>query len=103
MSRLNWSRPRRVFVPWYDRDLFPSAIVATAGRKRAAPSKPKRAKPSRQPLEPAEKPPVLGAGAFSGKALLRTSDLYEARDALCVATEAVIFSDGSCEPNPGRM
>lgn len=103
MSRLNWNRPRKVFQPWYDRDLFPTATASHVVTRRAAPSKRKPQKQDHKPLSSALISPVVAADAFAGQPLLRTSDLFQARDVLCVATEAVIFSDGSCEPNPGCM
>jgi ribonuclease HI len=47
--------------------------------------------------------PAVAAGAFAGKATLRTRDLEQARQALFGATEARVWCDGGCSPNPGQM
>jgi ribonuclease HI len=108
MTRLNWNRPRREYVAWYDAPLPPwdSRLqspdrIAGSLVAGAKPSKPKLvAKPL---VRTAIQSPAVAAGAFAGKATLRTRDLEQARQALFGATEARVWCDGGCSPNPGQM
>lgn len=103
MTRLNYNRPKRTFTPWYEADILPwdARLQAPAPKPRAiARPKPTKRGPT-QGMAAASATAI--AHAFSGKALLRTSDLFEARDVLYGASEAVVFCDGAASPNPGRM
>jgi ribonuclease HI len=96
MSRLNWNRPRRLLIPWYERDLPPEMTAMPAPRVKP------RARASQLELaRPPVKTPTLVTGAFTGPPALRTWDLVEAKRALCMAREAIVFCDGGCSPNPG--
>jgi ribonuclease HI len=99
MSRLNWNRPRRPFTPWYDRDLLPETLTIRAPAKVGRSTPPLRV--TRYPAQAVVKSPALATGAFAGPAALRTWDLVQARQSLAAATEAVVFCDGACVPNPG--
>jgi ribonuclease HI len=102
MGSLNWNRPRRAFVPWYDRDLLPEMPAARAPVKVKRMAPPVRAKKYRP--QPAAKPLAVAAGALAGTAALRTKEIGQARKALATATEAVVWCDGSAAPtNPGTM
>lgn len=108
MTRLNWNRPRRQHVAWYDATLLPwdsrqqsPDRIAGSLVARAKPNKPKLvAKPV---VITAIESPAVPAGAFLEKAALCTRKLEQARDALSEAFEARIWCDGSASPNPGPM
>lgn len=101
-GRLNWNRSRRVFTAWYDRDTLPwnERLRPTAQAPRPTP-RPKRPKPAVKDVS--AKSVAVTADAFAGKPLLRTHDLFEAREALYEAKEAIAYCDGSASPNPGEM
>jgi ribonuclease HI len=109
-TRMNWSRRKAVFVPWYadlSRDPFGQKLARRSARpvvaKTAEPEPPKQptAKPS---LIPRLIPPTVHTGRFSGKPVIRTSDVSAARVALSGAIEASVWCDGGCAPtNPGPM
>src|SRR5258708_38579052 len=104
-GRLNWNKPRRVFPRWYEAELLPwdnrlenpgriaRSLVRqkTSDQKLAAPAV----------VKPVTQSPAVAAGAFAGKATLRTRDLAQARRALATATDARVWCDGGCSPNPG--
>jgi ribonuclease HI len=105
-GRLNWSKPRRVFPRWYEAELLPwDERLENPGRIARSLV---RQKTSDQKLAaPAVVKPVtqstVAAGAFLGKVTLRTRDLAQARRALAMATDARVWCDGGCSPNPGQM
>jgi ribonuclease HI len=71
MARIDWSRRRKVHVPWYD------------SSKRSADDKAEERLPT-----PAD------SRASQGRIAI-------AKAALCVAKVAIVHTDGGCEPNPG--
>lgn len=99
-TRMRWDRRRPTFEPWYarlDRDPFGrEAISVRHSQTQAKPAKPKC------PLVrvPLERPTAL-ADALAPKRVLRTGHPAKAREALSSASEAIIWCDGSAEPNPG--
>jgi ribonuclease HI len=102
MSRMNWSRPRRLYTPWYETKFLPWEVRRQHHLHGVPVARPKT-RSSEPVATPIAKSPVTSPDAFAGKAALRTRDVARARHRLANAMQATVWCDGSCEPNPGPM